>query len=810
MRKCVNDLSLDCINTYFSTVISTFRNVFLLLLLAISWLAIAQRPTQSIKGKVVDKNSLQTLPGANVYILQGDSIAYGTTSDLDGNFKLVNIPVGRHFIYCTFIGYEGWKSGYVELTSAKELFLSIELFESAIVTDEIVISARKGSSQPLNEFITLSARSFNVEESQRFAGSINDPGRMALSLPGVQLSQQDNENTIVVRGNSPLGVLWRLEGADIVNPNHFPDKSSSGGGISALSIYVLGESDFLAGTMPNQFGNALAGAMDLNFRKGNSEKREYRIQAGMIGLEFATEGPFSRKNKGASYLVNYRYSTLGLLSSMGVRVVSPNVSNVFQDLTFNLFFPSGKKDMLNIYGLGGLSNEKRDAVEDPMEWEYYRDLKQYNYDTRLGILGLSFTHLMGSNSYFRLTLSASANDILWKEDTVNSQGTPSQIKDERFVNGKYVLAASYNGKIRSNLSYAVGLNANRLVYDVFANRYDGFTGIYRTNVKGKGSTWYTQAYIQGNYQPFPSTSIKGGITFVNYAFNGVSNIEPRIELSQNIGNHRLSLAYAHSSQIVPFTSSFTTSTDFNTGTITGFPNLDLPLMKSHYFNSGLLIGITEYMSLKVEPYYQLLYDIPASTIGQRTFWLLNAGDEFETDPLKSTGSGKNYGVDISLEKYFANQFFFMINTSVFKSEFRKDSGSPEYPTRYASDLIGSLTTGKEWQFQSGNTFEIGLKFLYSDGLRYTPINEAGSEIFRRTIEFQDQAFANKTTDYFRMDVRISYRKNMPTRSWKLSLDIQNATNRVNQERPEYDFLRKEVVFDPQASIIPVISYTLDF
>ncbi len=788
-----------------------FRGLFFILLLFGNFSARSQLPTQSVKGKILDKSTLQTLPGANVYILQGDSIAFGGTSDLDGNYKLENVPVGRHFIYCSFIGYEGWKSGYLELTSAKVLVLNIQLTESAIVTDEIVIRSKRGDSGPLNEYISLSARSFNVEETQRFAGSINDPGRMALSLPGVQFSQQDNENTIVVRGNSPLGVLWRLEGADIVNPNHFADRSSSGGGISALSIYVLGESDFMSGMMPNQFSNALAGAMDLNFRKGNSEEREYRIQAGLIGLEFATEGPFSKEKKTSSYLVNYRYSTLGLLNTMGVRIVSPNVSNVFQDLSFNLFFPCGKKGFINVYGLGGISNEMREPVSDPREWEYYRDKTQYDYDTKLGVLGFSYTHLTGSNSYFRLTLSASANEVTWVEDTVDIQGTPGQIKDEHFKNGKYVLAASYNGKFSRKISYMGGLNISNLAYDVFSNKYNVYTNVYTTNVDGKGTTWYNQGYFQLNYSITPSTSLRGGVTFVNYTFNNKWSAEPRIEISQNFKErNKITVAYASTSQIVPFTTSYTTSTDPTTGAFTGYPNLDLPLMKSHYFNSGLALGLTDMLVLKIEPYYQFLYDIPATTISQRSYWMLNADDEFEVDPLAATGEGRNFGVDLSLEKYFANQLFFILNTSFFKSDFKTNKDSEIYPTRYASDVVSSFTTGKEWQFQSGNIFEVGLKFLYSDGLRYTPINEGLSELFRRTVEFQDQAFANKTIFYFRMDLRISYRKNLPNRSWKLSLDIQNATNRVNEERPEYDLLRNEVVFDPQSSIIPVISYTLDF
>jgi len=495
---------------------------------------------------------------------------------------------------------------------------------------------------------------------------------------------------------------------------------------------------------------------------------------------------------------------------MGIRIVSPNVSNVFQDISFNLYFPSGKKDIINVYGLGGLSNEKREPVANPDEWEYYRDKKQYDYNTRLGVIGISFTHLTGANSYLRLTLSASANEISWDEDTVDIQDVAGQIKKEHFNNGKYVLAASYNGKFSSKVNYQGGMNISSLAYDVFASRYDAFTDVYRTNVMGKGTTWYNQAYFQTNYRITQSTTLKGGITLVNYTFNQQWNFEPRIELSQNFAKrNKITLAYAQTSQIVPFTSSYSTATD-QVGQIAGFPNMDLPLMKSHYFNSGLALGFSDFLVLKIEPYYQFLYNIPASLLNQRSYWLLNAGDEFEVDPLKPTGEGRNFGMDVTLEKYFANQLFFILNTSLFKSDFRKGIGNPVYPTRYASDIIASFTTGKEWQLQNGNVFEAGFKILYSDGLRYTPIDEAQSEIFRRTIEIQDQAFANKTTGYFRIDLRISYRKNLPTRSWKLSLDIQNATNRVNQERPEYDLLRHEVIFDSQASIIPVISYTLDF
>lgn len=191
-----------------------------------------------------------------------------------------------------------------------------------------------------------------------------------VSLPGVQPSK-DNENDVVIRGNSGAAIAWRLEGIDILNPNHFARKGSSGGGITIFSISVLGEADFSTGAFPAEYGNALAGVFDLRFRKGNKERREYTFRAGMLGLDLAAEGPFGSGtgNKRGSYLFNYRYSTLGILNEMGLHLVGERVSNNFQDLSFNIDFPvKNNKSRFNLWGLGGLSVEEEVAVENPEKW----------------------------------------------------------------------------------------------------------------------------------------------------------------------------------------------------------------------------------------------------------------------------------------------------------------------------------------------------------------------------------------------------------------------------------------------------------
>ncbi|MEL6942824.1 MAG: carboxypeptidase-like regulatory domain-containing protein, partial [Bacteroidota bacterium] len=203
----------------------------LFLLSYFPFILIAQ--TQTIRGVVLDKDTQQPLIGATVEVSDLAS-PIGNVTDIDGSFVLDNVPVGRHIITAQYLGYDTYSNEGVILNSAKELVLQIELTESVAALNEVVVRAFKGN-EPLNELAVVSTRSFSVEETQRYAASANDPGRMAMGLPGVQASR-DNRSDIVIRGNSSVGLLWRLNGIDIPNPNHFARRGSSGGGITIFSI----------------------------------------------------------------------------------------------------------------------------------------------------------------------------------------------------------------------------------------------------------------------------------------------------------------------------------------------------------------------------------------------------------------------------------------------------------------------------------------------------------------------------------------------------------------------------------------------
>ncbi|RMF02238.1 MAG: carboxypeptidase-like regulatory domain-containing protein, partial [Bacteroidetes bacterium] len=332
------------------------------LLLSTSLSTLAQNAplTQTVKGVVLDQASETPILAANVLLLDSDPVI-GTATDVDGSFRLDHVPVGRHSLRISCLGYEDAYVHELEIGSGKEVVLTIGLTEALVSMQEVVVKADRLNGTPNNEMASVSARSFSVEQTKRYAAAVNDPARMAMSFAGVS-SQDDQGNQIVIRGNSPRGLLWRMEGVEIPTPNHFSEQGASGGGISALSVNVLANSDFLVSAFPAEYGNALSGVFDLKLRNGNNEKREYALQAGLLGLDLAAEGPIGEQGS-ASYLANYRYSTLGILRQMGVLSLGEEEST-FQDLAFKVHLPSTPQSYWFVWGMGGLSSSIfRDSIE---------------------------------------------------------------------------------------------------------------------------------------------------------------------------------------------------------------------------------------------------------------------------------------------------------------------------------------------------------------------------------------------------------------------------------------------------------------
>ncbi len=770
----------------------------------------SEAPTQTVKGYVLDKHAQFPLIGATVYVSNTDPLK-GASTGVDGSFKIENVPIGRVDIVCEYLGYTPFFAKGIILNSAKELVLNIELIEGVnLVSDSVatVYANSKKTNKPLNEMNMISSRSFSVEEAQKYPGSIADPSRMALSFAGVQKGQ-DNNNDIIIRSNSPVGLGWRLEGVEINNPNHFARRGGPGGGISAFSSSVLSNSDFSTGAFAPEYGNALSGVFDMKFRKGNRDKREYTIKAGLLGLDFATEGPIQKGR--SSYLFNYRYSTLGILNAAGLHVVDARTTNNFQDLSFNFYFPGKEnKTIFQVWGIGGLSKEVKET-EMEVDWFLFDHQTRYDFNSNMGTGGLSMVRLFNNDAYLKTVLSVSANNITWDRDSVDVALNRGVIEDEKYLNGRVDLTTFYNKKINSRLNIKTGLSVRNQFYDLERGYHNFTDDSFVMDIDENGSTFQFQYYFQTLYRPSNKLTITGGIHSLFLALNNTFSVEPRLGMRYQLAERSsLTFAYGMHSQALPVGTYFIEKTDLMGNLQTDNRNLDL--LKAHHLILGYDQSFKNNVNFNVEVYYQHLYNVPI--VGNTsTFWMLNVpegyGKQFDNAQLVSEGKGRNIGVEMTFEKYLSNNLFFLLAGSVYQSTYTID-GLGTFSTRYDGRYSSSFMMGKEFTLKKNNTITFSLRNLYNGGLRYTPGDSSASAILGDLVEDEARPFENKLRDHWRVDLQMAYRKDKPKYAWSLILDTQNIVNYENQREIIYDYTLNDFIFKKQSGFVPVLSFQVDF
>lgn len=750
--------------------------------------------SQTIKGTIIDQASEEPIIAANILVLNVEPVI-GTATEADGSFRLENVPLGRHSLRISCLGYDDAFVHELEVGSGKEVVLQIKLTESLVVMEEVVVKADRLNGTPNNEMASVSARSFSVEQTKRYAAAVNDPARMALSFAGVT-TQDDGGNEIVIRGNSPRGLLWRMEGVEIPTPNHFSDQGASGGGISALSVNMLANSDFLVSAYPAEYGNALSGVFDLKLRNGNNEKREYALQAGFLGLDLAAEGPIGPKG-GASYLANYRYSTLSILGKLGVIDVTDGES-VFQDAAFKVQIPTKGGGYWSVWGLGGLSS---DVYQDSIE--------QYDYHSNRGVLGVNHRRYLAKNDYLETILSYSVNEI-----GDDDRYLPTNYKDsEQFTTEALRASLLYNRKLNARSTFRLGAIASRLSYR-FEDWYEADAPRV-TLVDEDGSTSTLQAYAQWKHRLGTTLHLNAGLHATYLQVGDQLAIEPRLGLRWNFRPGQVLSAGAglHSRRdplTVYFARVSTGGDDFTQ------PNKDLALPKAAHAVLGYEWRFSPQWRLQAEVYYQHLYDVAiASPSAQEGYAAsasaLNFNSGYVADSLFSDGTGRNYGLEVTIEKFFTNGWYALGTVSLYESLYTARDGV-ERGSRYNGNYVSNLLVGKEWSVGRNKTNVLGanIRGSLAGGNRWSPIDLEASQLAGHTVRDYSRAWEEQGAYYFRTDIRISYRKNRAKTSSIFSLDIQNVSNRENVFTNYYSPVRGEIRTETQLGLIPILNYRLEF
>jgi hypothetical protein len=747
----------------------------------------AQSLTQTLRGTVVDKVSQVSLPGATVVVLGTDPLL-GTSTDENGAFRLTRVPIGTHTLRISFIGYKDVTLTQLQVNSGKELILTIPMEEDYVTMAEVVITHQE-KNKPLNEMAAVSARTFSVEETRKYAASVNDPARMVNSFAGV-VAADDGNNAISIRGNTPNGLLWRLEGIDIPNPNHYSNVGSAGGGIMILSTQLLANSDFMTGAFPAEYGNALSGVFDLRMRKGNDEKHEYFLQAGLLGLDAGIEGPLAKNSKG-SFVANYRYSTLSILGTLGLPLMDA-VTN-FQDLTFNAHLPTEKAGSFTLFGFGGLSDQTHsgalDLNDNPFDWKFL---------SNTGAIGLKHGAILSKNTHLQTTLLGSGFENGYREVQGGETGM-----ENRFINKKITLSSVASHKVNARLHMRSGMYLNHLRYNMFQQDEIEQTGEYERTIGAEGSTQSVQLFSQWNYRAGSRWVLNGGLHYYRLLLNQSQSLEPRASVQYELTESQtLSLGYGLHSQMQPLGTYFVTHSALQT-------NRQLDLTRSHHLVAGYDRALSPHLRVKLETYFQHLFDIPVGTAPGSTFALINSEWGFATEPLANEGIGRNYGAELTLEQFTHKNVYFLLSTSLYQSEY-KALDDIWRSTRFNGRYSVAFTAGKDFMGSNHRTYGVNFRTLWMGGLRETPIDVEQSMEKGETVRHEHLAFTQKVPDYFRTDLRLSMQRNREKSTHTLALDVQNTTNHQNIFGRYFDPKEGKVKNWYQMPLLPILSYKVEF
>ncbi len=776
----------------------SLKSSLLLAFFFCSYIASAQ--VQTIRGTVTDADSDLPLVGASLVLMDSKPLN-GTSTNAEGKFRFESLPLGYYTIKVSLIGYEDLILSQLLLESGKELVLTIQLSEKQETLNEVILIGKRVRAQ---EVSPVSVSTLTQEEVLRFPGTFYDPSRLAMTFAGVA-STSDQANNISIRGNSPNSLSWRLEGLEIVNPNHtsnagtFSDRpTQNGGGVNILSAQLLGTSHFLTGAFPSSYGNTLSGVMDMRLRPGNNEKYEFTAQAGLIGFDLAAEGPISKK-AGSSFLVNYRYSFIGLLSNLGVELGDEDIQ--YQDLAFNVHLPTEGAGKFSLFGMWGQSQNDFFAEADSTVWEFQKDRFDIFYNNDMIAFGATHTLSLGPKTSWNSAFAYSSRETSRQAFRLNENLIGEEVSFDGIDERKASFSTKINHKFNIDNRLTAGLYLTQISNDIFS-----VNDTFDINFDGLDESMLIQPFI--NYQrDFLANRLKAniGLHFQHFTFNGSQSLEPRASLKYLINNKRnISIAYGLHSQIQQAHVYFANTPSGS--------NENLDFTKAHHLVIAFNNKLNPSTTIKGEIYAQFLFDVPIENNPNSTYSVLNAVEEFSLRNLINAGEGENYGVELTLQKTFAKNTFFLINGSVFESKYRAGDGFIR-DTRFNSNYIFNGTAGKEFRWQKKGkekVFGLNGRIAYYGGFRETPINEAASILAGETVFDEANAFTIKQRDFFKIDLRLYFKNNKPNFSSTVSLDIQNASNRKNIAFNYYDVQQGAVIVQNQLGLIPILSYRIEF
>lgn len=791
------------------------KSAFIALFIAFTCIiAIAQNKGQTVRGTVVDEFTGSPVIGANV-IIEDSNPLIGTTTDENGEFVIPNLQPGRWTFTASLVGYTSQTISNSMVISGKELSLNFKLEEKVTTLNDVVVKAVVSKTKAINESAILSTRSFSVEETERFAGSLGDPARMVANFAGVVVGN-DARNDIVIRGNSPMGLLWRIEGVDVPNPNHFGAQGTTGGPVSMLNSNLLANSDFMTSAFPAEYGNALSGVFDLNLRTGNKEKFEFTGQIGFNGFEAAMEGPIKIGDfiRNGSFIVDYRYSTLDLASKLGLDVGTGTAIPEYQDFTAIIDLPTRTIGRFKILGLFGTSFIEMGRTFDIEEITSHNQIGYAtDFGSALNVGLLTHTLMLRENTRLKTSVSYQNSSSTTQNDTIDYENKKFVENYAGKLNEDKVMGSiqlKHRFSTRNNLTTGISVNHFITSFNdsVWAKLWS--RRIILTDVDNEPSTLY-KAYTNWQHKFSDVLTLNTGLHYQFYNLNNESALEPRLGIRwQADDNQAFSLGYGLHSQIQPRNVYFYKDYNETTGEYTE-NNRHIQFTRSNHFVAGYDWNFTTNFRIKTEAYFQGIYNAPVSKV-DNDFSMLNAGSGYymmQPVVLENSGKGRNYGVELTIEKFLSKGYYALMTVSIYDSKYTGYDNKWRN-TAFNSNFAVNLLAGYELRIGKKNFLTFDVRTVWSGGMRYIPIDLDASIAKQEQVYNNSQTYTNKYKDYFRSDFRIGFKQNLGKISQEWGIDLQNITDNKNIYSEQYNNQLKKVTTIYQQAFLPMMLYRINF
>ncbi len=805
------------INSFQNQKIGIKNSILVLIFILSSCLTWSQSRVQNIRGEIKDAESELPLSYVQISLFKDTIMVYSTESDDKGRFSISNLLPGRYRINSYLLGYKSFQLQDVIVNSGKETIVNLSIQQEPQNLHEVVIKASK-ESRSINEMVLAGGKIFSVDETNRYAGSRGDPAQMAASYAGIQ-NTDDSRNDIVIRGNSPTGLLWRIEDVDIPNPNHFAIPGTTGGGISILNNKMFRNSDFLLTAFPAEYGNCNSGVFDIKLRNGNNDHHEGTVQFGFLGTEMALEGPLS-KNNNSTYLLTYRYSTLKLFDAFHVKIGTDAVPN-YQDASFKINFPLPHQDNLSFFGIGGKS--KIDIIlskfNKPTEELYGENNKDQYFRSSMSLIGASYSKSFHSGWYLKATLSqlfntaGEENYIIYRNPKYQLDSLVRSL-GYQFKNDKTALSLNLHRKINSRNTFKTGFRIDLLHRNLIDSLYSPVMYTFKNRIQANDYTTLLQAFAQWKYKWNKQVEMNTGLHAQYAALNRQWVLEPRWSLQWKTSDKgAISAAAGLYSQLQPYYIYYYKSIG------TEEQNRLLGFSKSFHSLLSYEIHFNENLGMKLETYYQRLFNIPIRTGMPSSYSIINEGAEFGRffpGKLENTGVGYNDGIECTLEKTFSSGYYFMVNSSLFDSKYKGSDGILRN-TSYNSHFSMNALMGTEFPIskKQNNFLSLGVKISYGGGRRYSPPNIQQSKTEGELVIVDSLRNSLQFKNYFRADVKIGYKINTRKLTHEFGIDLVNVLNTKNilsyvyapdPRNPDDNPLKVE----NQLGFLPLFYYRLDF